>query len=169
MIQNNHGKSFDVLNAVISALHGYVEIKILVAEALWKLKSCYFSLVYQPLGRGSFIVYFDYKEFSFFYEEGFVPAFVADASNKHPSLSFSVVEGPVSYRFHLVEISTVSLVDPALVDESYADCVLTTILNHPHLANGFLPIHVDRLFADDLMEVAIVLDLLYPQIAYLEL
>ena len=97
MIKDNHGKSFDVLNAIISTLHGDVEIKVLVSEALGKLKPCYFTLIYQPLCRGSFVVYFDDKEFSFFDKEGLVPALVADASHEHPSLSFSVVEGPVTY------------------------------------------------------------------------
>lgn len=166
--KNHHGKSFDVLNAVISALHSDVEIKILVAEALGKLEPCYFTLIYQPLCRGLFVVYFDDKKFSFFDKKGFVPALVADASDEHPSLSFSVVEGPETYWFHLVEISTISLVYSVLVNQSYADCVLTAILNHSHLANCFFSIDIYRLFADDLMEITIVLDFLYSQVAYLK-
>lgn len=141
----------------------------MVTEAFGKFKFSDLSLVYQPFGCGSFVVYFDDEEFSLFYEEGFVPAFVADASDEHPSFTFSVVESPISYRLHLVEISTVSLVDPALVDQPYADCVLTAILDHPHLANRFLPIGIYWLFADDLMEVTIVLDLLYSQIVNFKL
>ena len=133
----------------------------MVAKALGKLELCYLSLVYQPLCCGSFVIYLYDQELSFFDEERFVPAFVADASNEHSALSFSVVESPISYRLHLVEISTVSLVDSALIDQPDAYCVLSTVLDNSNFANGLFSIDVYGLFADDLMEVAVVLDLLH--------
>lgn len=69
----------------------------------------------------------------------------------------------------MVEIPTVSLVDSVLIDQSDANCILSAVLNHSDLTNSLFSIDVYGLFADNLMEVAIVLDLLYSQIVDLEL
>lgn len=69
----------------------------------------------------------------------------------------------------MVEIATIPFVYSVLIDQSDANSILSSVLDYSDLASGLFSIDVDGLFADDLMEISIILDLLHSQVVYLEL